>query len=62
MYEELLVDKERMHRTANKKIFVEPSVPIDLASFRNDLERIARLAKTEDMTAVNLLWNMIEKY
>ena len=59
MYEELLVDKETMRRTENKKIFIEQAAEMDDKQFRQDLTKLGALAKKEDKKAVDLLWDMI---
>ena len=59
MYEELLVDKETMRQTKNKKIFIEQTSELDDKQFRQDMTRLGALAKKEDKKAVDLLWEMI---
>ncbi|MBR1634913.1 MAG: polysaccharide biosynthesis protein [Lachnospiraceae bacterium] len=59
MYEELLVDKETMRQTENKKIFIEQTSELDDKQFRQDMTRLGALAKKEDQKAVDLLWEMI---
>lgn len=59
MYEELLVDRNTMKRTENKKIFIEEPAQMDISQFREDMSLLSDLSKKEDLAAVALLWQMI---
>ncbi len=47
LYEELLIDKSTMKRTANQKIFIEDPYPMDDELFLDQLRRLENASKSE---------------
>ncbi|MCI7793561.1 MAG: nucleoside-diphosphate sugar epimerase/dehydratase [Gemmiger sp.] len=64
LYEELMLDSEqdKMSKTAHNKIFIAPSMEIDLAAFYDELQNLHHYAEHNDEGVVESLQRIVKSY
>lgn len=64
LYEELMLDSEqdKMSKTAHNKIFIAPSMEIDLAAFYDELQNLHHYAEHNDDGVVESLQRIVKSY
>lgn len=64
LYEELMLDSEqdKMSKTAHNKIFIAPSMEIDLAAFYDELQNLHHYAEHNDDGVVESLQRIVRSY